>query len=1241
MALLRSEPRKLNRSFGGLRASLLLALTVGWMGGATGWGQATISSDGLNNSTTVFTLLGGFYYTGTTTASDSPASANYAAEGTHSRGVANGTATLTSGNIDTSGYSSIQMQFRLASYSVSSAANGADGTDIVTVEVSPDGGTTYYRTVRVLGNSNARWSWTSGTGNASTAYDGNASPVDFVPAAGGARTTDGYSTVIITSLPVASNLKIKITLLNNDANERWLVDDFKITGTPTTTTPSVTSSAATLVATTTATINGNVTADGGSTITERGFVYKASSGVTINDNKTVVPGTTGAYALGLSSLTTGATYYFKAYAINSAGTTLSNEQSFTTGAVAGPTLTPATVATVDTAFEVTFPDDATWRGVISGVKVDGVALTGGYAVSSGKITFTPSSSEPTAALQGPGTKSITVSATGYNDATVSQVLGAGQASKLVITTQPTAPTANGGALVTQPVVALQDQYGNATASTANVTAEVGAGTWTFGRTATVAAVNGTATFSGLTATSAAAVTGATISFTSGILTGATSSTFNIPAPLPPGEILISQVYGAGGNNGAIYNVDYVELYNPGGVDKDLAGWSIQYAGAAGTSWSVQALSGTIKAGKYFLVSLASGGATGSGLPAPDLIGGTASLNLSATTGKVALANTTTAFTTAFPTGAVDFVGYGTATSFEGSAAAPAPSTTTAIFRAGNGATDSNNNSADFTAAAPNPRNSTFGEAVGTITLNPTSITNLTAPVGGVSAVQSYVVVGTNLGTTNLVVTPSLSLIQISTNASSGFSTNSIPFVPVEGVVSNTIYVRVTNATATNYSGTITNASGLASANLPVSGTIYALADYYSMASGNYSETFSNIASWTTPTTGSWQGLVSGGTNTIPVATNITTATLAFSSSSSTGVQKGTENLQFLTTGSTDNSTSIGLDLLLNFTGRNAGTLSFDAATVFNSTGDRVSTLRAYTSINGTDWSELTTGGLPFVSTNNVAGSSNISVSLPRSFDNAPQAQIRFYVYNGEGAGTGSRPKISIDNVLVTSTLPNSAPTDITLSANTIAENNAVNAQVGTLLTDDPDSGDTFTYELVVGTGDDNNASFDIDGASLRAGVAFDFETKSSYTVRVRTTDSGGATFETTFTITVANVVEGSTFAGAYPDKNMTDIAPNGLSYLANYGFGGSEGIAPTLPIMDSSDSTKLKLIVVVRTDDSISLGGETSTDLALAGSWSTSGVSVDPSTDASPVPANTARKVISVDRVSSEPKRFLRATITK
>jgi hypothetical protein len=152
-------------------------------------------------------------------------------------------------------------------------------------------------------------------------------------------------------------------------------------------------------------------------------------------------------------------------------------------------------------------------------------------------------------------------------------------------------------------------------------------------------------------------------------------------------------------------------------------------------------------------------------------------------------------------------------------------------------------------------------------------------------------------------------------------------------------------------------------------------------------------------------------------------------------------------------------------------------------------------------------------------------------------------------------------------------------------------------------------------------------------------TAGDYTITYNTSDAAGnAAIAVTRTVRVAAPL-GSTFAEAYPGKSMTDIAPNGLSYLANYGFGGSEGIAPTLPMMESSDSTKLKLIVVFRTDDSsISLGGQTTTD--LAGIWSTSGVSVDPSTDASSVPANTVRKVISVDR-GSDPRRFLRATITK
>lgn len=194
------------------------------------FGQVTIVSDGLNGTTTLFTFTNGSYYSGNSAAGDRPATSPFFFEGTESRGVSNAAATLLSNNIVTTGYTSINMTFKLASFSIGSG-NGADAGDIVTVEVSPDGGTNWYSTVRVLGNNNAYWSYTSGTGIASTSYDGNATPVDFSPAAGGNRTTDGFSTVSVTNLPVSTNLRFRITLLNNTANERWLVDDFIVSGT--------------------------------------------------------------------------------------------------------------------------------------------------------------------------------------------------------------------------------------------------------------------------------------------------------------------------------------------------------------------------------------------------------------------------------------------------------------------------------------------------------------------------------------------------------------------------------------------------------------------------------------------------------------------------------------------------------------------------------------------------------------------------------------------------------------------------------------------------------------------------------------------------------------------------------------------------------------------------------------------------------------------------------------------------
>lgn len=193
-----------------------------------------LTYDSFDNATTLFSVTSGtgVYFTGNSAASDSPATTTFVSNGTHSFGKSNGSVSTTSTNINTTALASPQLSFKVASFSITSIGNGADAGDIVTVEVSADGGNTYNSTVRVVGNSNARWSFTSGTGVASTAYDGDATPVDFTPAGGGARTTDGYSTVTVTGLPSTTNMRVRITLVNNSANERWLIDDFTISPAP-------------------------------------------------------------------------------------------------------------------------------------------------------------------------------------------------------------------------------------------------------------------------------------------------------------------------------------------------------------------------------------------------------------------------------------------------------------------------------------------------------------------------------------------------------------------------------------------------------------------------------------------------------------------------------------------------------------------------------------------------------------------------------------------------------------------------------------------------------------------------------------------------------------------------------------------------------------------------------------------------------------------------------------------------
>jgi ribosomal protein L35AE/L33A/predicted secreted protein len=193
-------------------------------------------------------------------------------------------------------------------------------------------------------------------------------------------------------------------------------------------------------------------------------------------------------------------------------------------------------------------------------------------------------------------------------------------------------------------------------------------------------------------------------------------------------VVISQIYAGGGNTGAQYTNDFVELLNRTSSTIDVSSWSIQTAAATGTSWTVTRLCPvsqicTIGPNKYYLVQLAATNTASCGnapcgvaLPTADATG---TVNIAVGGNKIALVGSTTVFTgTATgttplagatcptPTNSiVDFVGFGSATCFEGGAAAPALSNTTADFRASSGCTDTNTNSSDFGAAAPNPHNS--------------------------------------------------------------------------------------------------------------------------------------------------------------------------------------------------------------------------------------------------------------------------------------------------------------------------------------------------------------------------------------------------------------------------------------------------------------------------------------------------------------------------------------------------------
>jgi uncharacterized protein len=200
----------------------------------------------------------------------------------------------------------------------------------------------------------------------------------------------------------------------------------------------------------------------------------------------------------------------------------------------------------------------------------------------------------------------------------------------------------------------------------------------------------------------------------------------LPLASAQSGVVISQVYGGGGNSGASFTNDFVELFNPSSSAVTMTNWRLYYTSAAGNSWASNqtTFSGVIPAQGYFLIQETSQAAVGMPLPTADASGNIA---MSATAGKVAIASDATAPGTGTcpAPGAylLDVVSYGsTATACEGSQAPGFTSGSTQSLQR-KPSSFTGNNSTDFKLISPpvphNSSSTTGGISIST--LNPNNV----------------------------------------------------------------------------------------------------------------------------------------------------------------------------------------------------------------------------------------------------------------------------------------------------------------------------------------------------------------------------------------------------------------------------------------------------------------------------------------------------------------------------------------
>jgi RHS repeat-associated protein len=197
-----------------------------------------------------------------------------------------------------------------------------------------------------------------------------------------------------------------------------------------------------------------------------------------------------------------------------------------------------------------------------------------------------------------------------------------------------------------------------------------------------------------------------------------------------------------------------------------------------------------------------------------------------------------------------------------------------------------------------------------------------------------------------------------------------------------------------------------------------------------------------------------------------------------------------------------------------------------------------------------------------------TTNTSKTFTGKAGKTYAFYSIAKDRVGYVEAAPAQPDTTIVIASI-NLAPTNLSLSANSIRENLPTNTLIGNFTSTDPNPNNTFTYSLVTGTGDTNNSLFTINGNGLRAKTSFDYETKNSYSIRVRTADQGGLSFEKVLTVNVTNVNEIPTLTGtpAALTAGTEDIPYNISASLLLQGFTDVDGDTLSVSGLTASNGT--------------------------------------------------------------------------